>query len=236
MRVSKLPRFSCLLLLPFALQAQTPADSGNSGGLVTYDGPSILGRDGPGAGMHGTDRVPIHVQGSINGSYDTNLLGYSVNSAGQLVSEASPGVEASIGVSGRKLWRRSYLGVDYGGNYGHYTAHTYYNGSNHQLNLAFSTQLNRTWQFFTQVAGGTSNRFIGGPNVFQASQLEFTNVPIGELFDSRSYFLGTTTGATYTISNRQSIRVSGTDTAVRRKAASWRTCNPMAHPATGCTV
>jgi len=216
--VLNLPRISCLLLLVSTLPAQVPGSAGQFGSGTSFDGPDILGRGNRGAGLHGTDTLPIRVQASVNATYDTSILGYTLSSLGQLKSLSAAGVEAGFGVSGRKLSRRAFIGIDYGANYTHYNSATFYNGTNHEMNLAAGVRLNKNWQLNTQVAAGTSNRFLGGPAVFQSSEFEFLSAPIGELFDSRSYFLANTTSATYTKSSRQSFRFSGTGATVRRRA------------------
>jgi hypothetical protein len=211
--------FLAVLIAIKPLNAQaTGVEGGFEGGVPGYDGPSILGRTGPGAGKRGTENVPINWQASLNGSYDSNLLGYAVDSTGTFRQQTSLGVNAMIGVSGRKRWRRSYLGVDYAGDYNYYTRQTLFNGSNHQLNLSFATQAGRSWQVDSQVAGGTSNRFVGNQGIFQTSELEFLAAPTSDIFDSRNYFIGNTTSATYLISSRQTVRFSGTGSSVRRRA------------------
>ncbi|MFN0102278.1 MAG: hypothetical protein ACKV2U_09320 [Bryobacteraceae bacterium] len=200
------------------LSAQNTGVEGGLGGAPAYDGPSILGRDGPSSGKRGSEVVPIHVQASVNGTYDSNILGYSVDSSGNLQQSSSLGATAALGVSGRRLWRRSFVGVDYSGDYNHFVRQTFYNGTNHQLNLGGGIQLGPKWQVVSQTGAGTSNRFLGGQAVFQASEFEFLAAPTSELFDSRTYFIGNTTSATYTFNRRHSVRFSGTAASVRRRA------------------
>lgn len=209
-------RVSAFVLLAVAVRplAAQPGVAGD------YDGPSILGRAGSSAGRHGTESIPIHVQASLSGTYDSSILAYSVDSRGAFKPGASSGLDAGLSASGRKLWRRSYLGLDYGGNISHYFANSFYNGTNHQMNLGWGTQLGQKLQISSQISAGTSNRFLGGPSVFQSSEFEFLTAPIGELFDSRNYFIGTTTSATYAFNRRQSVRFSGTGATTRRKARS----------------
>ena len=214
-----------ILFLPLALLAPAFAQSagvlgGFGGGGSAYDGPSILGRGGPTSGMRGTEKVPIRVQASINGTYDSNILGFSVDSNGNFNPVASAGITAFIGASGRKAWRRSFLGLDYSGDYNHFARQSFYNGTNHQLNLALGTQIGQKLQIITQIGAGTSNRFLGGQGVFQASELEFLAAPTAELFDSRTYFIGNSTSATYSLNGRQSVRVSANASSVRRRARS----------------
>ena len=208
-----------VLVFVLAVVAARPL-AAQPGVVGDYDGPSILGRAGATAGRHGTESVPIHVQASLNGTYDSSILGYSVDSGGGFSPFASTGLDANIGVSGRKLWRRSYLGVDYGGNVSHYFNNSFFNGTNHQMSLGWGAQIGQKIQLTSQVGAGTSNRFLGGPSVFQASEFEFLTAPIGELFDSRNYFIGNTTAVTYAINRRQSVRFSGTGSTTRRKARS----------------
>ena len=209
-------RVSVFVLLATAVRPLS-AQPGVAG---DYDGPAILGRGGVSAGRHGTESIPIHVQASLSGTYDSSILAYSVDSRGAFKPGASSGLDASVSASGRKLWRRSYLGLDYGGNISHYFANSFYNGTNHQMNLGWGTQIGQKLQLASQVGAGTSNRFLGGPTIFQGSEFEFLTAPVGELFDSRNYFIGTTTSATYAFTRRQSVRFSGTASTTRRRARS----------------
>lgn len=207
------------LLMGLLCQAEAQGVLGGfGGGQSAYDGPSILGRGGSTTGMRGTQAVPIHVQASINGTYDSNILGYSVNSDGNLITGSSIGVTATLDASGRKLWRRSLLALDYSGNYSHFARQTFYNGTNHQLNMNWATQIGQKIQISSQVGAGTSNRFIGGQTVFQSSEIEFLAAPTQELFDARSYFIGVTSGITYSLNSRQSVRFSGNGSSIRRRA------------------
>jgi len=196
----------------------TPALAQFGGGFETGNGPEILGRSGPMAGMMGTSAVPINIQAALNAVYDSSLLSYNVEEGGAFRPRSSTGFEAVIGASGRKIFRRSFIGLNYGGNYGRYAGNAVFNGTNHQLNLAMGTQFSRRLQLVTQTGAGTSNRFIGGPSVFQTSEFEFLAAPVGELFDARSYFLGNSTSLIYTKNSRQSFRATGTGTTVRRRA------------------
>ncbi len=187
-------------------------------GFDMANGPDILGRLGPSTGMKGTAASPINVQAALNAVYDSSLLAYNVADDGVFRPRSSAGVEAAVGIFGRKIFRRSFVGLNYGGNYGRYAGNTVFNGTNHQLSLAMGMQFSRRWQVVSQTGIGTSNRFIGGPSVFQASEFEFLTAPVAELFDARSYFLGNTSSLIYTRSSRQSFRASGTGTTVRRRA------------------
>jgi hypothetical protein len=189
------------------------------GVLGSYDGPAILGRAGDSVGMLGSRNVPIQLQASMNANYDTSLLGYSVDSQGALVPGSSLSMDLNVTIGGRKVWRKAFLGLAYGGNYSRYARKSLYDGTNHQLNLTMGTRIGKKWMLATQVGAATSNRFVGGPSAFQTSEFEFLAAPTAELFDSRMYFIGNSTSATYNISSRQSVRVMGNGSSVRRRAA-----------------
>lgn len=205
-----------LLLLLICLSV--PGFTQTWGGSDNYEGPEMLGRSGPGTGMLGLTAIPISFRASVNGSYDSSILGYSINSDGQFQPRTAYGVDLGAGLFGRKNWRRSYVGVNFGANYSHYGGGSFFNGFNQQLDLSAGTMLGRKWQLVSQIGAGTSNRFLGGPTVFQASEFEFLAAPTAELFDSRAYFFGNTTSAIYNISRRQSVRFSGNMSTVRRRA------------------
>ena len=126
--------------------------------------------------------------------------------------------QVMLDTASRKTWRRTFLGIDYASNYSHYAANSYYNGLTQQLNLGVGTMIGRKLQLSSQIGAGTSNRFVGGNSVFVASEFEFLSAPTQELFDSRSYFLGVSSSATYTLNSRSSVRVTGNVSSIRRKA------------------
>jgi hypothetical protein len=188
------------------------------GGVPAYDGPSILGRSGPMAGVRGNRAEPIHFQASAEGSYDSSILGFAVNEGGQFRPASSYGVTGNVGIGGRKLYRRSFVGLDYGGSYSHYTRQSFFNGSNHFLNLAGGAQFGPKWQVFSTLQAGTSNRFVGNSPYLRSNEFEIQMVPVEELFDSRSYFLANQTTATYNFNRRESVRFGGFGSTVRRRA------------------
>jgi hypothetical protein len=214
--VTKIAAFLLPLILIAPLYAQSTGGFGASSNLSVYDGPAMLGRGGGTVGKRGADPTPIRVFASVNGTYDTNMLGASVDSAGNFVSRPTYGANIGFGASGQKIWRRSMLGLEYSGDYGYYRPQNLYNGTNQQLNFTAGTQIGRSWQLNTQVGAGTSNRFLGGQSIFQASEIEFLSAPTLELFNSRSYFIGTSAGATYTFDRRKSVRISGFGSSVKR--------------------
>ena len=219
MPVTKSAILPVFILAAVPLCAQNAGVIGGFGGVLPdYDGPSVLGRGGPLTGMRGTEAVPIRLQLFVNGEYNSNLLGFSLKPDGTFDSRSSYGVTAGLTASGRKLYRRAYVGLEYAGNNNHYTGLSLFNGSNHQLNLATAKQIGAKLQLFSQTGAGTSNRFVGNQGVFTGNEFEFLSAPISEIFDARTYFIGTTAGATYNLNSRQSFRATGTGSSIRRRS------------------
>lgn len=214
--VSKFAKFTLLLAAISPVFAQYGGWQGGGG----FGGPSILGRGGTGVGRAGTEPHPIRVGLSLNGSYDSSMLGYAVNSEGKLDPVGVYGASVGFSASGTKFWKKTYFAVDYLGDYSRNFPNTYYSGWNHQLNAVVGQQLNQKWEIVSQTGAGTSNRYIGGQALFQEQQLEFITAPTQELFNSRSYFVGNNTSVLYTLDQRRSIRGSGYVSSVKRVATS----------------
>lgn len=196
------------------------AQSGGLGSSSFYDGPAILGRGGYGVGVKGRDRMPLRFQVSANGTYDSNILGYSLNPDGEFRDRDAFGYSIMAGANGQYQWKRSYVGVNYAGDYQHLSGSSFYNGSNHRLNVGYGNRVARQWELSSRLAAGTSNRFLnnyGGYGV-AASEFELQTVPMDELFDSRMYYIGNETSATYIKSSRNSVRFLGMVNSIRRKA------------------
>jgi len=189
-------------------------------GMGGYDGPALLGRGGFGVGAQGGRGIPITASMGVAGSYDTNILGFSVDENGNFAPSNSFGVEGTVNVAGQKRFRRSYVGLNYLAGYSHYNRVTFFNGSNQFLSVSGATQLNAKWAITAEAGAGISNRFLGSYGFTGASELEFINLPASELFDSRIVFGGAAMNATYFKSSRQSFRFGGNASTARRKARS----------------
>lgn len=207
------------LVLGLTLAAQDFNIGGFGGfGSGLYDGPALLGRGGNGVGTAGAESIPIRLSAGVNGTYNSNILGFSVDQNGNYQPVASAGVEGTVNVSGQQRFSRAYLGVNYTGGYSHYNRASFYNGSNQGLNVAAAGRVSGRWVVNGQGMAGISNRIVGNYGYGSVAEAEFITAPTSELFDSRAYFMGVTGGATYFKDRRNSFRFSGNASTVRRKA------------------
>ena len=193
---------------------------GGFGGFGTglYDGPSLLGRGGQGIGIIGYESLPIRLSAGVRGTYNSNILGFSVDESGNYRPLASVGGEGTLSIAGQHRFRRAYLGVNYLGGYSHYSRATFNSGSNQAINIGASGRVSGRWVLSGQGMAGLSNRILGNFGFTSISEAEFLAAPLTELFDSRAYFVGTSASATYYKDRRNSFRFSGTGSTVRRKA------------------
>ncbi len=184
----------------------------------SYLGPSILSRGGSATG----DRAGVHTgfefYGGVYGTYETGLVPASVDSQGRIISPDSlMGVGADMGGYGRRTFRHTTIGLDYTGNYRHYTSNTYYDGSDHALSLHISNQTTRRLQLQGMVNAGTiSQYFVAGP----ASAADLISNPNYGIFDNRAYYLEGTAGFRYRMNSRLSFTGNGTGFGVRRQSKS----------------
>jgi len=187
-------------------------------GSGLYDGPSLLGRGGSGVGITGLESLPIRLSAGVRGTYNSNILGFSVDENGNYKPIASAGAEGTVSIAGQRRFRRAYLGVNYLGGYAHNNKLAFNNGSNQGMNIGASGRVSGRWVLSGQGMAGISNRVLGNIGFASISEAEFIAAPLTELFDSRAYFMGTSASATYFKDRRNSFRFSGVGSTVRRKA------------------
>lgn len=209
------------LAFGLTLAAQNSTVGGFGGfGSGLYDGPALLGRGGLGVGASGSEVIPIRLSAGVSGTYNSNILGFSVDPNGNYQPVASAGVEGTVNVAGQQKFRRGYLGIDYSGGYAHYNRASFYNGSNHGLNISGGKRVSERWVLTGQGMSGVTNRIFANYGYSSVAEAEFISAPTTELFDSRAYFMGVSANATYFKSRRNSFRISGNASTVRRKARS----------------
>ncbi|MDQ6666589.1 MAG: hypothetical protein M3Z23_19590, partial [Acidobacteriota bacterium] len=103
-----------------------------------YTGPAILSRGFSATRPTLLQAIRFRPFAGIQGIYDTGLTGLLLNKDGKVRSVDSFGVEAEFGISGRKLFKHDVLGLNYRGTIFHYTPNSFYDGSNHILDLDFA--------------------------------------------------------------------------------------------------
>ena len=105
-----------------------------------YSGPEILSRLANTTGERGGVATGFQFYAGVNGTYETGYVPASVDAAGHITTPGGLyGVFANIGAYGRHKWRHTAFGLDYSGNFRHYTTNSSLDGSDHMLGLSIST-------------------------------------------------------------------------------------------------
>ena len=155
----------------------------------TYAGPSILSRDKSLIGERGGKLIDFRYYGDITGVYDSGLTPLVVNPQGNVPSYGAYGVEVGFGVIGSKTWVHDKLSVEYRGAYRDYTNHTFFNGTDQFLNLAYSHVLSRHITLDLKETAGTTSLANGGFAYLPLTNTDLFAVPTSQLFDLRTKFL-----------------------------------------------
>lgn len=172
-----------------------------------------------GAGARAGEAVSIRPYASVRAVYDTGLVAASVNQQGRIVNPGGLfGVEAQVGAYGAKEWKRTRVGLDYEGLYRHYQRATFYNGTDHVLDLDVTRQVTRRSYFRLRGLGGTSSRPVGGLFSFATLDPTFLGVPANEIFDNRTFFADALGQYIINLGARNSVSFSGNGFAVRRRS------------------
>ncbi len=185
-------------------------------GQSGYSGPQILSRLVNTTGERGGAATGFQFYAGVNGTYETGYLPAAIDAAGHIVKPGGLyGVFADIGAYGRHKWRHTTLGLDYSGNFRHYTTNSSFDGSDHMLGLAITTQLSNRLQVFSRTSAGTFSRYyVSGPAV----ATDLLSSPGYGVFDNRAFFLEESAGASYQVSSRLSFSAVGSGFAVRRQS------------------
>lgn len=184
-----------------------------------YSGPAVSSRGMGQAGARGSEPISIRPYASVNAVADTGTLAVITDADGKPATISTLyGVEANVGAYGSRLWRATRLGLDYQGNYRHYNSNTFFNGSDHLLQLDYSRQVNRRTGIQLRGAGGTSSRTVGGVFGFQAFDASFLGIPANDIFDNRSYFADVSGSLSRTIGGRNSVNLGAGAFGVRRQS------------------
>jgi len=198
---------SLILLCPLAL-AQ----------VGTFSGPGILSRDQSGVGQRSGQDVDLKYFVNGTGVYDTGMTPYAVTSSGTLVQPGGLfGMEVGLGGYGKHAFRRGVLGLDYSGNFRHYTSASNFDGSNQQLNIDYLYQKSRRLVFdFAGSAGtqnfGTSLGALGGS--VNSSPVNSSSL----LFDNRTSYYQTSMETRYAVTGRTAFSMGGSFYSIHRRS------------------
>lgn len=187
--------------------------------LPGYGGPGVSTRGGQ-MGTRGTEPVSIRPYLSVLGIADSGIAAVGLDQDGNI---ANPGVlygvEANVGAYGTRSWRRSQLGLDYQGNYRHYSRKTFFDGSDHILGLSYGTQVSRKVAMQLSTFAGTTSRTAGGTFGNGLIAPQFMGTTVNDIFDNRAYFVNTAGALSVQLGSRSFVSVGGSGFAVRRQSS-----------------
>ena len=148
-------------------------------------GPGILSRGVGGAGSRSGRDLDIRFYAGANGLYETGVAPFATDAQGNLLKvEPLWGMEARLGAYGVHKWRRAQLGLDYTGGIRHYVNNSFYDGTDHALQLGLNYQHSRRLTLNFQETAGTFARTFGN-QLGTSSDLSGLN-PASQLFDTRA--------------------------------------------------
>lgn len=190
-----------------------------------YTGPAILSRGFSATRPTVLQAIRFRPFVGIEGIYDTGLTGVLLNKEGQVQSINSFGVEAEFGISGRKLFKHDVLGLNYRGTIFHYTPNSFYDGSNHILDLDFAHRATKHLTVNLKESAGVysnNNALLNSIGLSDASiaGTDYVVTPNTQAFDNRVIFASSQVDAVYQKSARLSFNLGGGGFIVRRRSSS----------------
>jgi hypothetical protein len=190
--------------------------------LGSYLGPGILTHGAGDIGTRSGEQVDLRFYAGVSAIYDNGIQPISVNSQGNLIQvNGLYGVEANVGAYGVHRWKQAQLGLDYRGNFRHYSSNSYYDGSDHELTLGYTYQKSRRLYFdFQGVAGSFSYGLGTVPGSVLGLPTSLVDQPTTLLFDNRTYFAEGSARVTYLLSSKTSISLGGEGFLVDRQSKS----------------
>lgn len=181
-----------------------------------FSGPGVLSHGLGEIGKRSGQDVDLKYYVNANGVWDSGLTPYGVTSDGKLVEVgALYGIELGVGGYGRHTFRRSSIGVDYSGNFRHYSSASLYDGNNQQLGLNYTYQKSRRLLFDfsgtagTQTFGTAFSSIAGGDSIVNNTSL---------LFDNRVSYYQPSMTTRYALTNRTTVSMGGNYYSVHRKS------------------
>jgi len=155
----------------------------------------------------------------VTGIYDDGLTPVSVDQSGNLLQVNSLyGIEANIGLTGQRRTAKGVLALTYTGSYRHYTQNSYFDGSDHILQLQTRKILTKRFSISSQNSAGTVSRAIPTLGGLISTPDQLIGVPTNELFDNRTYYVQTRDDLIFQKSARLSFSVGGDGFLVRRQS------------------
>ncbi|MDX2267008.1 MAG: hypothetical protein NW208_02815 [Bryobacter sp.] len=193
------------------------AQIGGGAGVGGFGGPAVLGRGSSGAGARAGE-FGFRVYAGVNYLYDTGLTGFGLDTNGNVLNSAAQGVEGVAGIYGAKRNRRSYINLNYQAGYRQYNNLRGFNGTDQNITLQYSKQVNARQAVGIGVNAGTTNRAFGIGSLAGFVDPNFVGLglPTAEVFDNRIYYGSGSVNYIWQRTARSSVSFSGAGFATRR--------------------
>jgi hypothetical protein len=183
-----------------------------------YGGPAILSR-GETPTSQTTAPIAFRPYIGVNAIYDNGFVPVSVTATGEIPTTDEYGVEVSAGAYVYHTWKHTTLGLNYMGDYRHYSENTYFDGTDQFLSLILKHQPSKRVEFTLRTQAGTYSRNFLTPNSLGLLDNNYLATPANDLFDNRVFFVSTAGDLTYRLSARLSFHIGGEGDLVRRQSS-----------------
>lgn len=188
--------------------------------FAQYAGPAILSRGDAPTAM-ASPQVSFRPFVEVAGIYETGLAGVNINSQNEIGTASSEGIDVGWGVSGSHSWRHTQIGVDYRGDYFHYTQATFFDTTNQNLMLGVKHQFTRHVALNLRNTAGMfsfGNNTLGLPETvpFDPSQ---SFIPTTDFFDNRTIYGSSIADVLYQRTARLSFDLGGGGFLARRASS-----------------
>ena len=188
--------------------------------FAQYAGPAILSRGNAPAAM-ASPQISFRPFVEVTGVYETGLAGVNLNSQNEIGTATSEGVDIGWGVSGSHSWRHTQVGIDYRGDFIHYTRATFFDTTNQNLMMGVKHQFTR------HVALGlrnTAGMFSFGNNTLNLPQTvpfdpSQSFVPTTDFFDNRTIYASSIADLVIQKTARLSFDFGGGGFLARRRSS-----------------
>jgi hypothetical protein len=195
------------------LMAQTE----DQGAEPEYGGPAILSR-GQTPGSQSEAPIAFRPYVGINGVYDSGVVPVSVTSTGAIPFTDEEGVELSLGAYLNHAWKRTTLGLNYTGDFRHYTIGTY-DGTDQLLALILKHQPSKHVEFTLRNQAGTYSWNFLQPNSLGLIDSNYLQTPQNDLFYNPVFYVSTAGDLTYQMTSRLSFNLGGEGDLIRHRAS-----------------
>lgn len=209
LRVLLLVLLSAIAAYPQGNQA-TPGGQGGRG-TAGFGGPAVLGR-AAGNGLNRSPEVKLRFFASVQSNYDTGLTSLALDANGRPFTQSGSGLQATVGVTGNKMFRRTQVSLAFNGGYRYVQTIAVSRGFNAIGILGASHVLTRRSSLSTSNAIGSQvQSFSLALATIPGLALDpVTNsLPINDLIDTRISFWSNNSTLSYQFGPRLSVSASG---------------------------